>query len=77
MIFFDRNNVIVQQERKHELEETLEKVDYYNAAIDETRKELKALKDDPATIEKYAREKYLMRKPDELIFLVPAESDSL
>ncbi len=75
--FFDKNNLLTQRERKQELNATKQKLDYYKTAIEDTRKELKALRDDPATIEKYAREKYLMRKPDEIIFLVPLASDSL
>ena len=77
MIFFDKNNLLLQRERKTELKETKQKIEYYQTEIDATRKELKSLQTDPLTIEKYAREKYLMRKPDELIFLVPLPSDTL
>jgi len=77
MIFFDKNNIMLQSDRKAELKETREKLNYYELHIADTRKELKALQTDPATIEKYAREKYLMRKADELIFIVPLASDSI
>jgi cell division protein FtsB len=38
--------------------------------IDATKKELDQLKSDPATLEKYAREKYHMKKDNEDLFII-------
>ena len=35
------------------------------------KKELEQLKSDPATLEKYAREKYHMKKDNEDLFIIP------
>ena len=42
--------------------------------ITETRKELGLLKTNAQTIEKYAREKYLMKKDNEDLFIVTPDS---
>ncbi len=43
---------------------------YYEDQILTVRKELDQLKSNPATIEKYAREKYMMKKDNEDLFVV-------
>ena len=40
------------------------------------RKELEALKTNPATLEKYAREKYLMKRDNEDLFMIPEKPDN-
>ncbi len=77
IFFFDKNNLILQRERSNELKAAQEKLSYYEKAISATREELNALQNDPAAIEQYAREKYLLRKEDEIIFLVPLPGDSI
>jgi cell division protein FtsB len=70
MLFFDRNNYIVQKERTAELQELNRKIGYYKQQIDATQKELEALQNDPNTLEKYAREKYFMKRANEEVFVV-------
>lgn len=70
MLFFDKNDVFVGQARKHQLEELESSKQYYTERIKSERKELEQLKSDPATLEKYAREKYLMKRDNEDLFLV-------
>jgi cell division protein DivIC len=43
---------------------------FYEAQILTVRKELDQLKSNPATLEKYAREKYLMKRDNEDLFVV-------
>ena len=43
---------------------------YYEQEIEKTKKELNDLQNNPAAIEKYARERYLMKKEGEDIFIV-------
>jgi len=43
---------------------------YFEGQIQTVRKELDQLKSDPATLEKYAREKYMMKKDNEDLFVV-------
>jgi cell division protein FtsB len=43
---------------------------YYTAEIAKERKALEELKSNPAAIEKYAREKYLMKRDNEDLFII-------
>ena len=43
---------------------------YFESQIKTVRKELDQLKSNPATLEKYAREKYMMKKDNEDLFVV-------
>ena len=45
--------------------------------ISDTRQELQLLKTNPETLEKYAREKYLMKKDNEDLFIVTFDSSSI
>jgi cell division protein DivIC len=69
MTFFDARDIPTRLTDRKELQELNAKVEYYRQQINETQNELKNLKNDPATLEKYAREKYLMKKDNEEIFL--------
>ena len=71
MFFFDKNDVLTQAERRKELRELRESRTWYSTQIASETKELEGLKTNPATLEKYAREKYLMKKDNEDLFLVP------
>ncbi len=76
ILFLDKNDVFTQFERRRELHELEKSKAYYSAEIAAERKELEALKTNPATLERYAREKYLMKRDNEEIFLVPEKPDN-
>jgi cell division protein FtsB len=65
MFFFDKNDVFTQSARNKQLKELQESKQYYSDRIASERKELEALKSNPGTVEKYAREKYLMKRDNE------------
>jgi cell division protein DivIC len=71
MLFFDKNDVFTQRERNRQLEELQQSKQYYSDRISTERQELQELKSNPGTLEKYAREKYLMKKEEEDLFIVP------
>ena len=76
MIFFDAKDIITQRERTRELRELQESKAYYTNEIATEKKALEELKSNPAAIEKYAREQYLMKKENEDLFIVQkAEKD--
>jgi cell division protein FtsB len=77
MMFFDRNDLILQLKRIHELNKLQESEKTMALQIDNTNKELKLLKTNPETLEKYAREKYLMKKDNEDLFIVTFDSSSI
>jgi len=71
LLFFDKNDLFTQRYRSRELN-TLEKSKaWYESQIAAEKKELNQLKNDPVTIEKYARENYLMKKDNEDLFIIP------
>ena len=71
MLFFDDRDFITTHFRqKHELKQLEDSRAYYQQQISNTKKELDQLKSDPSTIEKYAREKYHMKRENEDLFLV-------
>jgi cell division protein DivIC len=71
MLFLDRNDVFTIMARSRQLKELQESKQYYIAKIATEREELDKLRSNPATLEKYAREKYLMKRDNEDLFLVP------
>ncbi len=70
MIFFDPKDWGLISARKEKLRELEKSEKHLNAQIAETRTELNLLKNSAQTIERYAREKYLMKKDNEDVFLV-------
>ena len=76
MFFFDKNDVFTQSARNKQLRELQESKQYYSDRIASERKELEQLKSNPGTVEKYAREKYLMKRDNEELFLVPENYDA-
>lgn len=74
MFFFDDRDVITTHFRyKKELNNLRESKEYYQEQIAGTRLELDKLQSDPAILEKYARERYKMKKDNEDLYLVPME----
>lgn len=75
MLFFDEND-IPQQIKRHRTLNKLEKNEQVlKDKIAKTKQELNDLENDPATLEKYAREKYLMKKPNEDLFIIESSND--
>jgi cell division protein FtsB len=72
-MFFDDRDLITNYHYRRQLGELQQSKKFYEDEINKTRAELEQLKADAATIEKYAREKYLMKRDNEDIFLVPGE----
>ncbi len=71
MLFFDdRDLYVTVLKQRHELNDLRISKHYYEQQITGTKKELDQLKINAFTIEKYAREKYLMKRDNEDLFLV-------
>jgi cell division protein FtsB len=70
MLFFDRNDVISQFELRSKLHQLRDDRAYYIEEIKKDRKDMKELLTNPKNLEKFAREKYLMKKDNEDIFLI-------
>lgn len=70
IVFFDHNDLFLQAERSGELKQLEKGKAYYQEQIDAINKDLSALKNDPAAIERVARERFLMKKDNEEIFVI-------
>ena len=70
MLFLDKNDYFTQLGRKKELKKLEHGKAYYTREIEAERKELELLKRNPATLEKYAREKYFMKKDNEDLLII-------
>ncbi len=70
MLFFDQRDFFQQRERKAELKKLEAKKQYYLDEINKTKQELNDIQSNPAALEKFARERYLMKKDGEDIFII-------
>ncbi|MDG1039948.1 MAG: septum formation initiator family protein [Polaribacter sp.] len=69
MVFFDENSYLVHKEFNKELDELETAIDFYKKKIREDKKTIKDL-EDSLKIERFAREKYLMKKENEDIYII-------
>ena len=69
MLFFNEKDLVSEFNRKEKLKELQESERHLSEVIKQTRQELSQLKTNAQTIEKYAREKYLMKKDNEDLFI--------
>ena len=76
MLFFDKNDVFTQLQRSSELSEIEDSKAYFAQNIEENKKFSQEIQSDAAAIEKFAREKYQMKRENEDLFLiVPATNE--
>jgi cell division protein FtsB len=76
ILFTDHNNIFEQIDRKQELRELQEKKAYYQQEIGKTKKQLVDLSNNSAALEKYAREKFLMKRDSEDVFVIDSNNVS-
>jgi cell division protein FtsB len=75
LVLNERNSILDQYRYQVELNETRAKHDFYLKEIERLKKEKFELLGDPSKVEKFAREKYFMKRDDETVFIM--EKDSL
>jgi len=75
MAFFDTNSLLIHLELRREIKKLEEQKEFLKGEIEKDRKVLETLSDKDE-LEKFAREKYYMKKEKEEIFLIEYE-DSL
>ena len=75
ILFFDSNNLIARYRELQNLNKLRADTEYYRNKIKEDNKKLQELRLDSRNLEKYAREQYRMKKPDEDLYIIvtPAE----
>ena len=73
LVFLDENSFYNQRELRNELEEMHETKGFYQEKIKSYNAQIKELKSD-SSLEKFAREKYLMKKKNEVIYIIEIDS---
>ncbi len=74
MFFLDKNDFFTTMERRNELSDLNQSREHYVKELSELKKIKNDLETDPVVIEKLAREKYLMKRENEDIFLTEDHS---
>ena len=70
MCFFDQRDILNTIEQKGKLNQLLAKKHYYEQEIASAKQELTDLQNNSISLEKFAREKYLMKKDGEDVYLI-------
>jgi cell division protein DivIC len=70
IIFFDENNLVAHHRNKLRLNALKEQRVFYRDKIEADNLKMEELRSGSVNLEKYAREQFLMTKPDEDLFLV-------
>jgi cell division protein FtsB len=73
MFFFDRNDLISQYEYRTQLNKLQAEKEFYTVESAKAVKDLNELSTDQSKLEKFAREKYLMKKENEEVFVIIEE----
>jgi cell division protein FtsB len=73
MIFFDGNSLKRQQLLNSRIAEIEKMKAFYASEIEKNNKAIYELETNLETVEKYAREKYMMKRDSEVVYLVTRE----
>lgn len=71
--FFDKNDIATQIDLSNKVKKLQTERDYYLAAIESNKKKINELQTDSKSLEKFARENYLMKKDNEDVFVIVAK----
>ncbi|KQR94559.1 septum formation inhibitor [Chryseobacterium sp. Leaf180] len=77
MIFFDKTSFLVIHELNGEINKYEEQLGYYKAEYEKNDAFYKKLMNNKSEKEKYARENYFMKKPNEEIFILVVDSSNI
>ena len=73
MIFFDANSLKRQHLLNSRIDEINQMKAFYVSEIEKNNKEIYELETNMETIEKYAREKYMMKRDSEDVYIITRE----
>ncbi|HIA35413.1 MAG TPA: septum formation initiator family protein [Flavobacteriales bacterium] len=75
MMFFDRNDVFMQFSQRSKLSQMQQDKLYFKEEIEKNQKTMDDLMNNPEKLERFAREKYLMKKDDEDVYVITYNAD--
>ena len=70
MLFFDKNDMISQYGYSEQVSKLKQEKDFYLLQTTAVKKDLNELDSNLNTVEKFAREKYFMKKDNEDVFVI-------
>ncbi|MBC7744573.1 MAG: septum formation initiator family protein [Flavobacterium sp.] len=73
MLFFDRNDLLSQYDYRTEVAKLEAEKDFYILETEKAKNDLDELSTNKEKLEKFAREKYLMKKENEDVFVIVKE----
>jgi cell division protein FtsB len=73
MLFFDTNDWITQYNRQKKLQKMQEEKVFYEKKIKEIKADYRDLKNNTEIMERFAREKYFLKRPNEEVFILTEE----
>lgn len=69
LLYFDKNDVFTQLELVNKCNKLNAEKEYYISEIEKNKKEIEELQKNTKSLETFAREKYLMKKDNEDVFV--------
>jgi len=75
LLFFDKNDLLTQISHRNNLNQMNQDKNYFIEEIKRNQAIMHDLETNPEALERFAREKYYMKKADEDIFVVTRKSD--
>ena len=76
LLLLDSNNLISRYKEMRNLRKLKSEKEYYVQRIEEDKRKLHELKTDNQNLEKFAREQYRMKKPDEDLYIILTPSEN-
>lgn len=73
IFFIDQFNVFEQIKLHKSLKDQNQQIEYYEKEVSKSKQYLQDLQNDTATMEKVAREQYLMKRDNEVIYLIETQ----
>lgn len=70
MLFFDRNDLASQYDYRTQVQKLEQEKAFYTSEIEKADSELKSLTTNIQSLEKFARERYFMRRENEDVYVV-------
>ncbi len=70
MAFLDTHSLKIHYKLHKEIRQAKRAIAFYNSEIEKDRELIRQLESDPAMLERFAREHYYFRKPNEKIFII-------
>lgn len=75
VVFFDSNDLYSQYSLANKLDNLKADKAYYLEKIEEVKEDREEILSNPDLLEKFAREKYLMKKPTEDLYVVVSSNE--